>query len=109
MRPVHQLCRFALPIGIHQHRDLRRIPIVHIVRDHLEMPLQLACIRIEGDRRIGIEIVTLADIAVPVGRRIASAPDDHVLFGVECARHPGGSAAALPGIGKPGVTAELLF
>ena len=46
--PLHQkLPLLPLVRSIHQHRNLHRIPIMHVVRGVLEMPLQLSGVSIE--------------------------------------------------------------
>src|SRR5881296_3848463 len=76
-----------------------------IVRDHLEMPLQLARVGIERDRRIRVQIVTLANVSIPVRRRIPSSPDNQVLGGIEGAGHPSWRAAVLPRVAGPAFVA----
>ncbi len=81
MRPIDQLTRRTFPFAIDQHGNLHSVPIVHVVRNELEMPFQFAGIGIERDGAVGIEVVAGPRIAVPVGRRIAGTPDDQVLGG----------------------------
>src|ERR1700687_1889546 len=80
---------------------------MHIVGSHLEMPLQLSRVGLEGYDAARVEIVARPDIAVPVRSRISSPPVNEIQRGIVGARHPGGAATALPGIGTPGVAARF--
>ena len=80
---------------------------MHVVRHKLEVPFQLAGIGIEGDGGIRIQVIAGPDVAVPIGRWIAHAPDNQVLRRVVSARHPGGSATAFPGVAAPAFAARL--
>src|SRR5215471_7226868 len=73
-----QLAGSAAKHGVDQHRYMVRIPVMDVVWRELEMPLELAGIRVEGEQRGGIKVVALARTAVIVGARIARAPVDQV-------------------------------
>src|SRR5579862_9972827 len=71
------------------------------MRDHLEMPLELSGVCVQRQSRIGIQIVTLAHVAIPIRRGIAGAPDNQILVDIVRTSDPGGPAAMLPGITAP--------
>ena len=76
--PQHHLARLALPGDVGQHRHLRRVVVQLVMRRELVVPFQLACIGIERDHAVAVEVVAQARAAIPVGRRIARAPVDQV-------------------------------
>ena len=61
---------------------------------------------IERQNRTGIKIVAFADASIE-GVRVPDAPIDRVQLRVERTGDPGGPAAMLPGIARPGVAARL--
>ena len=76
------------------HRDVRRVPIVDIVRRELVVPLQLAGIGVKSHERTRVEIVSFAIVAIVVGIGIAGAVVNKVERRIVAPRHPGGSTAA---------------
>ena len=98
MRPVDQLPGFPLPVAVHQHRNLHRVPVVGVMRHKLVMPFQLAGIHVEGDCGIGVQVVAFPNIGVPVRRRVSNAPNQQIELRIKGTRHPGRSAALFPGI-----------
>src|SRR5580704_2003096 len=73
----------------------------------LEMPLDLAGVAVQRDRRGRVEVVARPLISKP-GRPVAGAPIDRVGGRIVVAGHPGGSAASLPGVGLlPSLAAGL--
>ena len=97
----------AVLFDIDQDQAIGRVVIPHVVGRGLEMPAQFAAVGIERNDRIGIEIVTLARIAVEQGRRIAGRPIKQVALGVVAAGHPSGRAAALPRVTGPALDTGL--
>src|ERR1700687_4736965 len=72
------------------------------MRNDLEIPPQLAVVRIQRDYRIGEQIVAFPHGPVPIRRWIARAPDDQVLLRIERTGHPSGTAPVLPSVTRPG-------
>ena len=72
----------------------------------LEVPLDRAGVRVDRDRRRGVEVVAGTLIAEP-GRAVAGAPEGHVALGIVGAGHPDRGAAVLPGVAFPGVVTGL--
>ena len=73
----------------------------------LEMPLQLAGVRVERHDGAGVEVVALPLLVEKVRIGIAYAPISEVERGIVRARRPDRAAADLPRIGGPGVVARL--
>ena len=63
------------------------------MRRELEIPFELAGVRIEGKQAIGVEVVARARTSIEVGRRITGAPEDGVQFRVKRTGHPSGATA----------------
>ena len=97
-----QLARLPVDLAVDEHRRLRRVPVVRVVRRRLEVPRQLPRVRIERDDRLGEEIVALPLAAVDHRLRVSGAEVDQIQIGVVC-RRPPGHAAAVRGrfIGRP--------
>ena len=102
-----QLARLAAERGVDEHRRLGRVPVVQVVRRELEVPLQLAGVRIEREDRVRVEVVALALVAVVVGTRIAGRPVEQARFGIVGAGQPGGGAAVLDRLADPRLRAGL--
>ena len=94
----HQLARLAVDHAVEQHRRLHRVPIVHVVRRGLEIPDQLAGVRIERHDRAGVKVVALAALLRHHRIRIAGADDVQVQLGIVGAGNP-----RLPGAVRGGV------
>ena len=71
------------------------------------MPLEHTGVDVDGNQRIGIQIVSVAHVADEVRPRIAGAPVGEIGVRVVGARHPGGCAAVLPAVARPGLVAGL--
>ena len=71
------------------------------MRRGLVVPDDLAIVGVNRQRGGGVEVVALAQVAVP-RRRIAGAEEDQVGFRVIGAAQPGGAAAGLPQVARPG-------
>src|SRR5579872_2269720 len=107
MSPVDELAWLPAPFCIHQHGNLRGIPIVHVMRHELEIPFQFAGVRVESDRAIRVQVVTPPRVAVPIGRGVSRAPNDKVLLHIERSCHPCRSPACLPRGTRPGLASRL--
>ena len=106
VREHHDLARLAVDRQIAEHRHLRRVPVVDVVRGELVVPLQLAGVRVERDERRGEEVVAFAIGAVVVGARVAGAIEDEILLGIVGPGHPDRSSAAQVRVTlRPGVAA----
>ena len=90
---------------VHQHRNLRGVVIVLVVLGELEIPFQLARIRIERKQRIAVEIVAGTAFAAIRRRRIAGGPERGIRRGIIGAGNPCGRAADFPGVAFPGFVA----
>ena len=109
-----QLARPAIELAVDEHRRLRRVPVVRVVRRGLVVPRHLARIDIQGDERAGEEIVQ----SLSAGRRrigggrVAGAEDVEAGLGIVRARNPRMTATmnrgvqVLPGV-EAGVTGFL--
>src|SRR5262245_121042 len=71
------------------------------------MPLQLTGVDVERDDAVAVEVVAEPPAAVPVGRRIARAPEAEVRLGIVGGRVPHGGAAGAPRLAGPRVVAGL--
>ena len=94
----HDLARLSADRQLAEHRHLRRIPVVHVVRRELVVPAPLAGVGVERDERRGVEVVALARAAVVIGTGIAGAEEDQVLLGIVGPGDPDRSAAAQVGV-----------
>ena len=103
----HQLARLAFPFGVQQHLDLVGVPVMRVVGRELEVPDHLPGVGIEGEQAVRVEVVAGADVAVPVGRRVADGPVEQIEFGIVGAGEPGGPAAGLPAVAAPGLAPGL--
>ena len=108
VREEHQLALLAAERRVGQHRDLRRIPVVDVVRRELEVPLQLAGVGVEGHHRVGVEVVALPHRAVVVRAGVAGAPVQEVQLRVVGAGHPGRRPAGAPGVAGPGAVVGMV-
>src|SRR5439155_21257628 len=77
------------------------------MRSELEMPFEFPGVGIESEHRAGVQILARAKVAVVIRPWIAGTPVDQVQLRVVGAVVPGGRAAGLPGIARPG--AEIGF
>src|SRR5262249_25282155 len=87
-----------------QHQALAETGIVVpvVVRDFLEVPLQLAGVDVEGEHRRRVEVVTGPRAAPVVVRRgVCRAPVDEVERRIVRAGHPTAAAAELAGVTAP--------
>src|SRR4029453_482752 len=65
----------------------------------------LPSVGVECDGTVRVQIVSLAVVAVPIGRGIACSPDDQVLFRIKRTGNPGRRSTRLPRITGPGLAA----
>ena len=86
---------------------MHRVPVPLVVGRELEVPLQLPGVGVERHNRIGVEIVSGANVGVPVGARVADPPIGEIELGVVGAGEPNGASPRLPGIVFPGLMAGL--
>ncbi len=100
-----ELSPAAADFGVKEDWDVRRVPIVDVVRGELEVPFELAGVAVERDEGTGIEIVAGAGVAIPIGGGIADAPVEEVQRGVVGAGDPSGAATGFPGVVLPGFVA----
>ena len=120
--PTIQDVHIAVPIGLGQGfdrlpaaRDIEQkhagvaIVVPDIVRGELEVPFDLATVRVKGQGRVRVEIIALPSVTVPVGGRVAGCPVHQVKVRVIRARHPGRTAALFIRITGPGLDAGLAF
>ena len=98
-----------LPVVLHvdQHGRADLIPVPGVVPVVQMIGLDLSGVRIERDRRTGVEIIAGMQIARP-GRGVADAPVRQVAPRVVVAGDPDGPAARLPRLALPGVAALIL-
>ncbi len=78
----------------HVHADLVVVP--RIVRRVLEVPRELAGVDVQGDDRVGIEVVAGTRLRIVGGNRIAGAPDRELRGRVVGTGLPDAAAAGLP-------------
>src|SRR5262249_21721787 len=105
---IHQqLALLAAPGAIDQNRNLAGVPVVHVVRGELEVPLDLACGRVEGKETARVKIVARPHVPVPLGARFPGSPVEEVHPGVVGAGPPRRAGAGLPAVAAPRVMARL--
>ena len=80
------------------------IPVVSVMRRELIVPAELACVRIERQKTIGIKIVSLAAIAEVQRRWIARPPINQVQLGIITTGDPRWTSAVLCRILQPGIS-----
>jgi len=73
-----------------------------IMRGGLEVPLDRAVIRVDGQTRGGIQVVARTQVRVP-RRRVAGAEQQRVGVRVVVAAQPGGCATGFPQVARPGL------
>ena len=74
--------------GLGQDHRRHRVEVPDVVRDVLVMALVGALVEVDGDDRVGVQVVARALGAVQVGARIADNEEDRVRFLVDRRRHP---------------------
>ena len=99
--PQHRPARPVRHLDIGEHRDLDRVPVMHVVRRELEIPPHLARVAIEGQDRVGVQVVAQPHLAAVVGAGVAGAPVDEVQLRIVRAGDPGRRPARAPRISQP--------
>ena len=102
-----ELALLAAHHAFHEHRNLRGVPVVDVVGRELEMPAELAAVRVERQQRIGVQVVAFADFPVPVRAGVAGSPINEVQLRVVGAGDPGRGGAAFPTVPRPSLVAGL--
>ena len=65
------------------------------------MPFQLAAVRIQGEERAGVEVVSRTNVSVVIRPGIPRAPVEQVQLGIVRAGQPGRGSAVLPRVASP--------
>ena len=106
--PQHRLARLPLPGDVGEYRHLYGVPVELVVRRELVVPFELPCVGVEGNDRVGVEIVARVSRASgPAGIRVAGAPERQVRCRIVGAGHPDRRAAVLPRVARPRIVAGL--
>ena len=79
------------------------------MRGKLEVPLQLAGVRIQCEHTIAVQVISAALVAVVIRAGVAGPPEGQIRFRVIGSRHPNAGAAVHPRIPSPGFVARLAF
>src|SRR5207253_585298 len=108
IRDHHDLTASSAEVNVRQDGRVSGIPIMRVMRRELIIPAQFAGIRIEREKTIRIEIVSLATAAEIQWRRIAGSPVDQIEVGIVAAGYPGRTSAVLRGVLQPGVPARFV-
>src|SRR5207249_7208755 len=97
------------PVERHVHHDgrLRGVVVEQVVGRELEVPLQLAGVRIEGQNAIRIKVVAGTSVTDAIGRRVAGTPVKRIQLGIVGAGHPRGAASVQVSVAWPTVAARL--
>ena len=104
---VHQ-GRDGAPVArdVDQQRGRDLVPVPRAVPVILVVALQFAGVGVEGDDRVGVQVVAGALVADP-GAGVAGPPVGEVELGVERAGDPDGGAAGAPRVARPRLVAGL--
>src|SRR5437899_11221193 len=102
-----QSSRLLPVVRVDQDGSLRSVVVIQVVRRKLKIPFELSRIRVQGQNTSGVKIVPMARTAIKIGSGIAGAPINCIQFGIVCAWHPGGAAAALVQFAGPALGAKL--
>src|SRR5262249_61802553 len=81
-------------VHIRLYGNVRRVPVVYVVRRELEVPLQFSSVRVDGEQRARVEVVAGAIVAVVIRIGIAGAVVQQVEIRIVAAGHPRGRAAS---------------
>ena len=88
VRLRHELPRAPIDDAVDEHRRLRRVPVVRVVRRHLVAPRHLPGVRVERHDRAGPQVVACAALAGEHRIRIAGADVVEVQLRIVGARQP---------------------
>ena len=96
-------------VHVDQHRRAGKVPVPHVVMNHLQVPEPLAGVDVHGDDGVREEVVAVPVAAVVVvGRHLGRQVDDAELeVGADLPPHPGVAGVA-PRVVQPTVVAELV-
>src|SRR5258705_3813308 len=103
----NEFSRLTAESAVHKDGSFDGVVVEQVVRRELEIPFELAGVRIEGKQAIGVEVVARPRTSIEVGRRITGAPEDGVQFRVKRAGHPGGATAEFVAFTRPTGGAEF--
>ena len=92
---------------IDQHALVRRVEVPVVRRHHLEVPLQLAGVDVDGQDRVRVERVARTPQGGRPGRRLAGAEVDPAQLGVVADRVPRQAAERLDFVLAPRLVARL--
>src|SRR5258708_23869629 len=99
---LHQkVSGFAALFDIDEHWGFVGVKVIQVVRRELEIPLQLSCVRIQGQEASCIKVVAGAGISHKIGSGITGGPVNGVELGIVGTGHPGGSPAMQVRIAGP--------
>src|SRR5439155_27362294 len=107
VRFYDEFSRLTAESGIDEDRSFDGVVVKQVVRSELEIPFELAGVRIEGKQAIGIKVVARARTSIEIGRWITGAPEDGVQFRVKRTGHPSGATAEF--VAFPGPTGGAKF
>ena len=103
---------FAVDLQVGENQFVDAVIVPRIGRRSLDMPFDLAGVRIERQRGGGVEVGQLAEFAVAGGTDagvpwagVAGAPINRIGLGIVGADQPGRAAAVQAGIAFPGIAA----
>src|SRR3954463_12410802 len=101
--------RELLAVEVEQDVLHSGVVVPQVVRGVLEMGLDLACVSVHGNARVGVEVVALADASVEVWTRVAGSEVQEVQIRIVGGGDPAVRAASRPGlaVGRPGLGAGL--
>ena len=99
--PEHRLAGLAVHLDVGEDGNLDGVPVVDVVGGELEVPRHLAGVAVEGEHRVGVEVVAQPHLAAVVGAGVAGAPVDEVQLGVVRAGDPGRRPARPPRVAQP--------
>ncbi len=85
----------VLVLGLRQYRRADGVQVPDVVGDVLEVPLVRALVEIDGDHRVGVQVVAGTDRAIQVRRRIADDEEYGARLLVDRRRHPHAAAQRL--------------
>jgi len=94
------LAAHALAVHVEGDEFVDAVEVPAVVGRALVAPLDLAGLHVDGHGRAGVEVVALAQVAVP-GRRVAGAEVGQAGLGIVGAAQPGRGAAGLPQVAGP--------
>src|SRR5579859_3879398 len=88
-------------VALEQYRNLRGVIVMLVVLGELEIPLELAGVRIQRQKRIAIQVIARAALSAIGRRRIPGGPERDVRCGIVGSGNPRRRPANFPGIPLP--------